>query len=86
VSEDTQDQYETVPAYAVNEGDFIDLEPVPKPYVTDEDREHIYAFELAEVVGVERETDDCVRIDFDSTSIGFPPRFELHRLPPEEGQ
>lgn len=80
------DQYETVPAYAVNEGDFIDLEVVPDPYTTADDREHSYKYELAEVIGVERETDDCVRIDFDSTSIGFPPRFELRRLPPEEGQ
>lgn len=66
-----------IKAIDVEEGDLIDLEHVPAPYVSAEDREHRYAFEYALVVGREIETPDCVRVDFDSTSIGFPWDYEL---------
>lgn len=64
----------------VKEGDLVDLEHVPVPYVSREDAENYYAYELARVEGWERETDDCIRIDFDSTSIGFPLDFKLTRV------
>lgn len=32
----------------------------------------VYQYELAVVVGSERETGDCVRVDFEGDSIGFP--------------
>lgn len=58
-------------------GDLIDLGELPDPYVSQDDREHLYAYELARVIDYERETADCIRIDFDSTSIGFPLDFKL---------
>jgi hypothetical protein len=70
-----------IKASDVAEGDMIDLEHVPEPYVRDEDREHVYQYEYAVVVGVERETADCIRVDFDTTSIGFPLDFELMMVP-----
>jgi hypothetical protein len=65
----------TIRADSVMCGDLIDL--AHDPHADPEQREHIFAYEYARVVDYERETDDCIRIDFEDTSIGFPPDHEL---------
>jgi hypothetical protein len=65
------------PVTKLVEGDYVDLEMEDAPYTTAEDRENIYAFEYALVLGIEQETPDCVLVDFNSTSIGFPTDHEV---------
>lgn len=69
-----------VTAADLKEGDMVDLEG--DPYANGEDTQHIAPFELFVVRGVERETADCVRVDFDNLSVGFPPnhRLRTHRI------
>lgn len=57
--------------------DLIDLED--DEFADPEDRRHIFPYEMARVIGFEQETDNCIRVDFDSTSIGFPPDHLLRR-------
>lgn len=65
----------------VVEGDMIDLEHVPAPYVSDEDRENVYAFEYAVVCDRPYyETPECIVIHFNDTSIAFPPDYELMKV------
>lgn len=58
-------------------GDRVDLEgdAIADPYENPEDSEHPeFQFEFERVLEVERETPDCIRVDFESGfSCGFPP-------------
>lgn len=52
-------------------GDLVDLEG--DPYAdTSEDWKHYHECEYGVVEGVEQETSDCVRVDFEHLSVGFP--------------
>lgn len=67
-------------------GDLVDLEG--DPYA---DEDPTWEFEYGEVEDTERETDDCVRVDFaNGGSIGFPPDHLLtlsdRRLTPEQAE
>lgn len=57
-------------------GDLVDLEG--DPYADPgKDSMSPFIYEYERVDNVERETADCIRIDFNSTSIGFPPNHLL---------
>lgn len=64
----------------LQEGDMVDLEgdPYADPEGEEPDcddcasRRDSYKYEFEEVMGVEQETPDCVRVDFIMDSIGFP--------------
>lgn len=66
-----------VKALDLSEGDLVDLECVPAPYVSDVDRENIYAYEYAIVDSVVKIGLDGVLVHFDKTSIEFPLDYEL---------
>ena len=55
-------------------GDLVDLEDDP---FADNGEHPEFEFEFCEVIDVERETPDCVRVDFDNYSCGFPVDHEL---------
>ena len=58
----------------VQVGDILDLEGVP--YLDPDDQ--YWEFLYGVVCGVERETPDCIRLDFEETdSIGLPPDLEV---------
>lgn len=71
-----------LPVTDLAEGDLVDLEGCPFLTVEDEN-DDMAAWALAAeceyftVVGIERETIDCVRVDFEGLSIGFPTEFRL---------
>jgi len=71
-------EYSECRADEVNIDDLIDLEN--DEFADPEDRRHIFPYEHARVIGFERETEDCIRIDFDNTSIGFPVAHMLRRF------
>jgi hypothetical protein len=52
-------------------GDLVDLED--DPFADPNRLRPLYQFQYATVYGAERETPDCVRVDFDAGSVGFPP-------------
>jgi hypothetical protein len=79
VDEDIQ----LVPARDVREGDMIDLEGDP---FADDGQHPEHEFEFAIVEGSELETPECIRIDFDSTSVGFPPDHMLRRFVRQVGE
>jgi hypothetical protein len=64
-----------LPISSLHEGSVIDLESIidhlNDPDVTDD--YNPYEFEYAYVEAVERETDDCVRIDTNQGTFGLPP-------------
>ena len=60
----------------LREGDVIDLEN--DPYVGADGQDVPWQYEYAVVIGTERETANCVRIDTDEASYGMPPS---HRVP-----
>jgi hypothetical protein len=76
VDEQPAADYQKVAVANIMVGDLIDLEGDPYNDANDP----LAEFELARVIGFEVETDDCVRIDFDRTSIGFPPGHLLKRV------
>jgi hypothetical protein len=58
-------------AAALEPGDLVDLEDDP---YADPKRDHVeYQFKLATVYQAEYEAPDCVVVDFDATTVGFPP-------------
>ena len=58
-------------AEAVKPGQVVDLEG--DRYAETADGAEVLAYEYVEVADVERETPDCVRVDFEGfDSIGFP--------------
>jgi hypothetical protein len=60
----------------LSEFDVIDLEG---DEYADPDREDpLFGFEYQTVIGVEQETVNCVRVDTDHDSYGFPPN---HKIP-----
>jgi hypothetical protein len=66
------DDFELVAVEDLREGDSCDLQG--DGYAQGEAFEIAAEFELFEVIGVERETADCVRVDFEGAdSVGFPP-------------
>ncbi len=61
-----------VPASQIRVGDWADLEA--DLYADPEHDNMYYESQYVEVIGMERETDGCVRIDFEGlNSVGFPP-------------
>jgi hypothetical protein len=67
----------------INVGDLIDLES--DLYADPNHDQTPFEFLFMEVAGVERETPDCVRIDFEGwDSCGFPPDHLLKREPTTE--
>lgn len=58
-------------AQDVREGDLLDFEgdSIADPTGTNSD----FMFEFATVEAVEQETENCVRVDTDQGSYGFPP-------------
>ena len=61
-----------LPAFQIQAGDLVDLEA--DPYADPRHDKVCLQCEYAEVAGAERETDGCVRIDFEGlNSVGFPP-------------
>lgn len=67
------DETVEIEAKDVQPGDWIDLDG--DKYA----RDTRWEFESAVVVDVEQETDECVRIDFDGGSYGFPTNHILKR-------
>ena len=49
-------------------GDYVDLEG--DQYAAEDD--DVWCFLFAEVAGIEVETPECIRVDFDGYSYGFP--------------
>jgi hypothetical protein len=67
-----------VAAGEVRPGQLVDLEEDP---FADPQLDHRrYEWEYMEVMGVERETDVCVRVDFDGASVAFPAEHTLSVL------
>lgn len=64
-----------IAAQDVREGDLLDFEGdcIADPTGTNSD----FMFEFATVEAVERETENCVRIDTDQGSYGFPPNYPI---------
>lgn len=80
------------PVLELRPGDRVDLErdSVADPYDPDEPgitSEHPeFAFEYEVVLAVERETEDCVRVDFESGfSCGFPADYLVEVGPAQHG-
>lgn len=62
---------QSISARDVQAGDLVDLQG---DKIADVNGEHPeFEFEYARCIGTERETADCVRLDFESDSFGFPP-------------
>lgn len=73
-----------VPVRDVRRGQLVDLEG---DEFADPQLEHRrYEWELMEVCAVERETDGCIRVDFEDDSVGFPAAHELKVLAPGAGE
>ena len=66
------DDYVMIPAKEVKEGDFVDLEGDAYADAHNEGAQYGFEFSYAIVQRVEQETPECVRIDFDHDSVGFP--------------
>lgn len=62
-------------------GDLVDLEGDPFFLKDNPDGNNIAEYEYALVCEIEVETADCVRIDFDWTSVGFPPDHVVTMMP-----
>lgn len=72
-----RDLYEHVPVTELREGDLVDLED---DRYADPDRDsRVFPYELAVVLGSEQETPECVRVDFDHDSVGFPTNHYVYR-------
>jgi hypothetical protein len=70
--------FTSLPVGEVRPGQLVDLEEDP---FADPLREHRrYEWELIEVIAIEQETADCIRLDFDDDSIGFPAAHALKVL------
>jgi|GEM_PF-5029081 hypothetical protein len=63
------------PVGALRPGDLVDLKG--DQFADDGDNAAL-EYEYAEVLDVEQETPNCVRVDFDSDSVGFPTE---HKVP-----
>jgi hypothetical protein len=66
----------------LQEGMFVDLEANPfnvcdVPGCTIHGLEGVYDYEYAVVEGIEQETPECVRVDFEGDSIGFPTGYQV---------
>lgn len=64
-----------LPVKDLRPGDLVDLKG---DRFADDDDNAALEYEYSEVLGVEQETPDCVRVDFDFDSVGFPAK---HKLP-----
>ena len=63
------------PVGALRPGDLVDLKG--DQFADDGDNAAL-EYEYSEVLGVEQETPDCVRVDFDFDAVGFPTE---HKVP-----
>lgn len=55
----------------LTEGDMVDLEPAYSAFAPNTEDDW-FVYDLAIVIGVEAETDTCVRIDHESGAFGVP--------------
>ena len=60
----------------LKEGDLVDLEGDQYADPSHDDG-CAFPYEYAMVLGVDEETPECTRVDFDSTSVGFPHGYRL---------
>ena len=62
------------PVGALRPGDLVDL----KGDRFADGGDAAFDYEYAEVLDVEQETPECVRVDFDFDSVGFPAKHEVN--------
>lgn len=62
----------------IKKGDLLDLEA---DVFADPTHDPAYVFDYVEVIGTERETAECIRIDTDYKSVGFPVGHKLKVVP-----
>ena len=72
-----------VPVTELLPGDLVNLQG---DIFADNGEHPEFEFELQTVIEVERETPNCVRVDFESGSFGFPPDYTVDvQISPERG-